>query len=517
MNPRSLIFSGLSFWLVLIGIGLYFVFPLREKLRFGIDLVGGTYITLEVQTDKAVENALTGVMQGISPKLKRLGKKVPVSKKVENNEVVLAFDNAGNAQAAASALRNDYPEMVQSVAGSTMKLQFTNNKMLQIKGDAVRSNIEVLRTRLDKFSVAEITIAVQGEKNIIIELPDVDDPQQAKEMIGRVAKLEFKLVEKTGSTEDEILYEYDGELPEGKEIIPGRRDHEGRVGTYYLVSKYSDVTGSQIKDARPSLGGSSGTEPIIAFRLSSEGGEKFYELTSRNYGRRLAIILDDVVIIAPAIQSAIRTEGSITGQRSTQEARELANLIKSGAFAAPVTFEEERQIGPSLGAESIRAGLISCLVGLSLLFVFSLYYYSLSGLLAFLALVYNLLLILLGVAWMKATLTLPGIAGMVLTIGMAIDASILIFERIKEELREGASVKNAVNAGFSDAARVILDANITTFIVGVVLYKFGTGPIQGFAVTLMLGIVATLITGLFFLKSLFIFMLDNFNVKKLKI
>ena len=237
-----------------------------------------------------------------------------------------------------------------------MKLKFTNNKMLQIKGDAVRSNIEVLRTRLDKFSVAEITIAVQGEKNIIIELPDVDDPQQAKEMIGRVAKLEFKLVEKTGSTEDEILYEYDGELPEGKEIIPGRRDHEGRVGTYYLVSKYSDVTGSEIKDARPSLGGSSGTEPIIAFRLSSEGGEKFYELTSRNYGRRLAIILDDIVIIAPAIQSAIRTEGSITGQRSTQEARELANLIKSGAFAAPVTFEEERQIGPSLGAESIRAG-----------------------------------------------------------------------------------------------------------------------------------------------------------------
>jgi protein-export membrane protein SecD len=192
-------------------------------------------------------------------------------------------------------------------------------------------------------------------------------------------------------------------------------------------------------------------------------------------------------------------------------------LLQSGSFVAPVTFEEERQIGPSLGQESIRQGLISCLVGLGLLFIFSLFYYSLSGLFAFLALIYNLGLILMGLAWLQVPLTLPGIAGMVLTVGMAIDASILIYEHIKEELSKGATIKLAVRSGFRDAMKVILDANITTFIVGVVLYNFGTGPIQGFAVTMMLGIIATLITGLFFLRSLFTFMLNNFSVQKLRI
>jgi len=377
----------------------------------------------------------------------------------------------------------------------------------------VLGNIEVLRARLDKMSVAEIAIAPQGEKNIIIELPDVDDPQQAKTMIGKPAVLEFKLVERAGRSKEDLLYEYDGELPDDMHIIAGR----GLDKTYYLVNKYTDITGRLLRDARPTFGGQTGSQLVVAFNFSPEGGEKFYELTSKNYGRQLAVVLDNEVITAPTINAAIKSEGVIEGRFTSEQANELALLLKSGAFVAPVSFEEERQVGPALGAEAIKMGLISCLVALGLLFIFSVYYYSLSGILAFCALIYNLVLILFGLSLLKATLTLPGIAGMVLTIGMAIDASILVYERIKEELSLGLSIKKAVNAGFSDAMVVILDANITTFIVGVVLYYFGTGPVQGFAVTMMLGIVSTLITGLFFLRALFNFVVDLFAVQKLKI
>lgn len=520
-SSRKLLFSSFTFWAAVAVIGLFAIWPLRQKIRFGIDLVGGTYITLEVQTDKAVETELVEVMQSIPSKLKAAQQPVPISKTVEGTEIVLAFDSAANAQAAASFLPNEIGRgMVKSYDFSTdnaaLRIKLTSAKIEHIKKDAVKSVIEVLRTRLDTMSVAEITIAQQGEKNIIVELPDVSDPQQAKAMIGRAAKLEFKLVEKVGNCPEDILYEFDGNLPKDKEIIPGREASEyGK--TYYLVSKYTDITGAQLRESSAGLGGRTGAEAVVLFKFSPEGAERFYALTSKNVGRRLAVVLDNVVITAPNINEGIRGEGSITGMRSAQEAHELALLLKSGAFVAPVTFEEERQIGPSLGAESIRQGIISCLVGLALLFVFSIFYYKTAGLLAFLALLYNLLLILVGMAWIRATLTLPGIAGMVLTVGMAIDASILIYERIREELKAGVTLKSAVNTGFSNAMAVILDANITTFIVGVVLYKFGSGPIQGFAVTMMLGIISTLITGLFFLKALMNFVIDLFDMKRMSI
>ncbi|MCX5922499.1 MAG: protein translocase subunit SecD [Candidatus Dependentiae bacterium] len=518
MSARRFLFSGLSFWIVFVAIGLYFIIPLRQKLRFGIDLVGGTYITMEVQTDKAVESELAETMQSLPMKLKAGEQSVPTAKTIEKNDIVLTFDSPAAAQAAATFLQNDSRRgryYTYATNNNILRMQLTAHHAEQIKRDAVRSNIEVLRTRLDTLSVAEITIAAQGEKNIIVELPDVSDPQQAKAMIGKAAKLEFKLVEKIGNAPEDILYELDGVLPRDKEILAGR--DEGRGKRYYLVSKYTDITGGSLREANASLGGQTGAEAVVSFKFNADGSEKFYALTSKNIGKQLAVVLDGIVITAPTIRDGIRGEGSISGTRSTQESQELALLLKSGAFVAPVTFEEERQIGPSLGAESIRQGVFSCLVGLGLLFIFSLLYYKVAGLLAFFALLYNLLLILVGMAWLRATLTLPGIAGMVLTIGMAIDASILIYEQIKDELAAGVTVRKAVDAGFSNAMVVILDANITTFIVGAVLYYFGTGPIQGFAVTMMLGIVSTLITGLFFLKSLFSFVLEFFNVQKLKI
>ncbi len=515
LTARRIASSELMIWLLLCIVGLYFLYPLRKTLRFGIDLVGGTYLTLEVQTDKAVQAELLSKLHAIETKFKHERTIKPISKTIQNNKIILTFENNQQAQDAVRILKTDTREINQTVNKNTITLSFSEGAEKRIKNNAVKRNIEILRTRLDRFSVAEIPIAPQGEKQIIIELPDVADPQEAKEMIGRAAILEFKIVEKVGSSENELLFEYDGDLPDDLQILPGER-HDGQP-SYYVVQKYAKVNGGMLESAKASMGGQTTVEPIVLFSFNTEGGDKFYELTSKNIGRQLAIVLDNEVISAPNIHTAIRSSGSITGNFSSAEVKKLAYLLQSGSFVAPVTFEEERQIGPSLGAESIKSGLYSCIAGFALTFLFSLYYYKLCGLLAFLALVYNLIFILLGLAWMHATLTLPGIAGMVLTIGMAIDASILIYERIKEELAAGSGLKKAVDTGFAGAMGVILDGNITTFLSGIVLYHLGSGPIQGFAVTLMLGIIATLIATLFFLRSFFKFILDNFSIQKLSI
>ena len=512
---RRLASSELMIWLLLCVIGIYFLYPLRKSLRFGIDLVGGTYLTLEVQTDKAIEAELLSKLQSIDSKLKRERSLSLISKTIANEKITLTFENQNQAQEASRILKTDQRDLVQSVDKNTITLHFSEQAEKRIKTDAVSRNIAVLHTRLDKFSVAEILIVPQGEKNIIVELPDVADPQEAKEMIGRAALLEFKIVEKIGSNERELLLEYDGDLPDDLQILPGEREN-GR-SLYYVVQRYAKVTGNMLADAKPAIGGRTGGEAVVQFSFNDEGADKFYELTSKNIGRQLAIVLDNEVISAPKVESAIRGTGSITGTFSGAEAKKLAYLLKSGSFAAPVTFEEERQIGPSLGAASIKSGLMSCLGGFLIVLIFSLYYYRFCGFLASLALLYNLIFILVGLAWLRATLTLPGIAGMTLTIGMAIDAAILIFERIKEELAKGSGLKNAVDNGFSGAMAVILDGNITTFISGMVLYNLGSGPIQGFAVTLILGIIATLIATLFFLRSFFKFILNNFSIQKLSI
>jgi preprotein translocase subunit SecD len=517
MNVRRVFASELMFWVLIAAISLYFIVPLRKHIRLGMDLAGGTYLTLEVQTEKAVEAEMIEQLQLIEAHLKNANQPQPKDTKVEDSSIILTYDNANQAQNVALFLQENIKNLEHDQQGVEVRLTMPEREVERIKENAVSRNIGVLRTRLDPYGTSEITIAQQGSRNIIVELPDIEKTLEAKGRIGKSAQLDFRLIEKVGSSQEDILLEYDGDLPSGKEILPGKRHGNGPT-EYYLVPKYTDITGRLLKDARASLGGQSGVEPVVQFTFNDVGARKFYELTSKNIGRRIGIILDGVVISAPNVQSAIRESGSISGGfRDSKETHELAVLLQSGSYVAPVTFEEERQIGPSLGEESIKKGFMSCLVGLGLVLLFSIFYYSISGFFAFLALLYNLILILAGLAWLKATLTLPGIAGMVLTIGMAIDASILIFERIKEELHKGTPNNKAVQVGFSDAMSVILDANITTFIVGLVLYNTGSGPIQGFAVTMMLGILATLITGLFFLRSIFKFVLSNFNVQKLRI
>lgn len=507
--------SSFMFWILLAAMSIYFLYPLRQKLKFGIDLVGGTYITLKVETNKAIEHEMRNQSKRLMAALKTDKSIVPGSHKVTGDTLVFNFENSDDAHNAISVLREHASDLKLSQSGNNITLTMAKDAVAQISNWALESNIEVLRTRLNKLGVEEIKITAQGNDGIVVELPDVDDPTRAKEMIGTPAMLEFKVVEGRGSSHENILEEFGGDLPEGMVIISNRDSH-GRK-ELLLVADTAEVTGRYLLNAMPSSD-SANHKLAVSFTFNPEGGDKFHELTSENVGRDLAAILDGQAISVAKINEPIRSNVQISGSGFTiDQVKELATLLKSGAFVAPVKFSEERRVGPSLGSDSIHSGLMSCLIGLGLLLLFSVYYYKLCGIFAFLALLFNLLLVLLALSLTGAALTLPGIAGMVLTVGMAIDSSVLIYERIKELLAEGKNAAQSVSEGFANALVVILDGNITTFIVGVVLFKFGTGPIQGFAVTMMIGIIATLITGLFFLRSVIDFALSRQKVQKLSI
>lgn len=524
LSIRSLVTSQFIWWMAFAVAAMVYLFTFdglrphlrKDRLNFGIDLVGGTYITLGVQTDKAIEAELSDRLQYFLKKMKEHAITAPTQYIVENNQIKFTFPSVEDVRQAVEVFGTEDRKLVATTDQNVLMIRFKEAVEEKIRKEAVQGNIAVLRSRLDTFGVGEISIAAQGDKHIVVELPNVNDPAEAERLIGRVALLEFKRVERVAASKEELLDEYDGELPDDLEILPGKERSDEFGKQYFLVSKFTDVTGRSLKNASMGFGeGKSGA--VVQFEFTADGSEKFYELTKRSIGRPLAIILDGIVISAPTVNVAIRGKGIIEGGFTTRSATELATLLKSGAFVAPVTFEERRQIGPSLGQESIDQGLMACLVALILLVIFGIALYKVAGIFAVCALMYNLLLIMLFLSFFGATLTLPGIAGMVLTIGMAIDASILIYEKIKEELAAGVTQYKSMEIGFSDAMMVILDSNITTFIVGGVLYYFGTGPIQGFAVTMMVGVVATLITGLFFLKSLFVFAFKNIGMQKIKI
>ncbi|WP_162801721.1 protein translocase subunit SecD [Candidatus Chromulinivorax destructor] len=517
VTMRRFFISNFMGWILFAAITVaYFGFYGKNSLKFGIDLVGGSYITLEVQKNDVVRNELSDKIKSFESSLKHANIELEAKPVFVDNSLHFKFMSKAKAHEAEVLLRSQDKNLIYSVTNSDLHVTVSPQYLSQLLSQAVDSNIEILSRRLDGMSVAEIHISKQGDRFIVVELPDVRDPQQAKMMIGKSAVMEFKLVEDAAASREELFDKYDQELPEGTMIVAGKANKNGHK-VYYLVPEYTPVSGKYFKQARVTFGGDFGTDLTVQFEFDDEGGKRFHELTSRNIGKQMAIVLDDEVVQVAVIKSAIGKVGSISGGFQADEANGLARVLKSGAFKAKVNFIEEREIGPTLGQESVHNGLISCVIGLLLLLIFGIYFYRLSGFFAILALVYNLILILLCMSFVKATLTLPGIAGMILTVGMAIDASILIYEQIKDCLARGLSVSQSVQEGFSDAMVVILDANITTFIVAAVLFYFGTGPIQGFAVTMMIGIVSTLITGLFFLKSVFKFYLSTFHVSKLSI
>ena len=472
-----------------------------EGINLGLDLQGGSHLVLEVKVDKAVENAVERMKDDLSKLLKEKGIAFSELSRVRGNQIQLKIPTA-NADKLRDLLRAEFANLTvinpQTAAGATeFVLALSQKELSALKDATVDQALETIRNRIDQFGVSEPIIQRHGQHDILVQLPGIQDPDRAKEIIGKTALLEFKLVDDSHSAEEALR----AGPPPGMEILYGYGARgDGRAGGEkipYLLEARTLMTGDYITDARvrPSrqLEG-----PYVEVILSSSGARLFERITGENVKRRLAIILDNKVYSAPVIQDRIGGgRASITGSFDMKEARDLALVLRAGALPAPVEIVEERTVGPSLGRDSIRQGIISFIVGGALVILFMIAYYNGAGLVADVAVVFNILYLIAVLAGFKAVLTLPGIAGIVLTIGMAVDANVLINERIREELRTGKSPRAAIDAGYERALPAILDSNITTFLSGVILFQFGTGPIKGFAVTLCIGILTTVLSAVY--------------------
>jgi len=522
--------SKLFFWILFAAAGTYFLLPnllkketdnrfALSRVKLGIDLRGGTYITLGVEIEKALENRLGNESRSLDNIFKKKLPTRPLKKEIKNSTIFITFEDEETAKICYNLMRAEVLSLRSSRDERVVTATLTPAEDTKIRTESVDQALQVISNRLMGLGVEGIVVQKHGNRQIVVQIPGVDDPKRVRDLITRRAHLEFKIIQQVSHNKDDILEKFDFDLPSDKKILPGENaqgyDDDEASGTFYLTEAYPDLTGDHIIDARVTYGEYG--QPVVSFKLDSQGGKTFRELTGNNINRQLGIIIDDVVFSAPSISEAIGSEGRITGRYTFETAKDLSIVLKAGAFQAPVTYQEERRIGPSLGQDSINRGLLSCLVGLGLVMIFSFFYYKLAGLFAMFALIYNLFLILLFLSYFGATLTLPGIAGMVLTIGMAIDASILIYEKIKEELAEGSTFKKAVDDGFRGAMAVIFDSNLTTFLTGLVLFYFGGPSIRGFAVTLMVGIVATILAGVFFLRALFSFVLTHTPLKKINL
>lgn len=377
--------------------------------------------------------------------------------------------------------------------------------------DAVERVIEIIRNRVDQFGVGEMSIQRQGKENIIVQLPGVTDRDRALEIIGKTAHLEFKLV---SDNAEDIKKALNNEPVEGYEMKYLERDSGGREPM--LISKEASLAGDCIVNAKTDFSARGFGEPYVSLALNAKGAEQFYAITQANVGKRLAIVLDGKVQSAPVIREPIPSgQAQISGNFTVQEANDLSIVLRAGALPAPVIVEEERTVGPLLGADSIKKGLNAAVIGTILVVGFMLLYYRLAGLVASFALALNVLLILACLAIFKGTLTLPGIAGLILTIGMAVDANVLVYERIREELALGKSLRAAIAAGYHRALSAIVDSNVTTLVAAALIFKFGSGPIRGFAVTLTIGLLANLFTAVTCTRVIIELLCDQFGLSKL--
>ena len=484
----------------------YLAYPLKDKIALGLDLQGGMHLVLEVQTEKAVETTLERIADDIKREIEEEDYEVDrVRADVENKTVTVLMVDAIDLKPVEEIMNNhtaylQNEGMVREGRGYLFRL--SKEEEIKIEQNAVSQGLETIRNRVDQFGVSEPTILAQGERRILVQLPGIKDADRAIKLIGKTAQLEFKLINESVSPQTAI----NGAMPEGSEILYKREKsiETGEVTkTPFLVKKRTALTGETLSGAEVRYD-SDFNEPYVAITFDSIGAMIFQEVTRANVKKRLAIVLDDNIYSAPVIQEEIGGgRAQITGQFTTEEARDLAIILRAGALPAPVVILENRTVGPSLGKDSIEQGVRSIFLGAILVIVFIAIYYKLSGLIAVTALILNLVLILGALAYFGAALTLPGIAGMLLTVGMAIDANVLIFERIREEVRVGKTVRAAIDAGFAKALSTIVDANITTFIAAVVLFQFGTGPIKGFAITLCIGIAASMFTAVFVSRVIF--------------
>ena len=495
-------------------------FP-KEKIHLGLDLQGGMHLVLEVDTEKALESMMERSANDLKESL--MENKVRFRKVEKANGATISLElTESTGRAELDKIQRDHYldlEVASSApreGGQTVLLKISDKRAIDLRKLTVEHSLETIRNRVDQFGIAEPEIIPEGDNRIMIQLPGIQDPERAKNLIGKTALLEFKIVDDESSLDEALR----GNIPEGDIIAYGLRTDKatGQKGSMpYLIKNKTLLTGASLETAKVQISDRFG-EPNVSIKFNSQGSTDFDRITNDNVRRRLAIVLDGVVHSAPVIQERISGgQAQITGNFTMDEARDLAIVLRAGALPAPVNILEERTVGPSLGSDSIRHGILATLIGSLLVILFMIVYYRLSGAIADLALIINIALVLGVLVLFKATLTLPGIAGLLLTIGVAVDANILIFERIREELRTGKTVRLALDTGYNRAFLTIIDTHITGIVSAIFLIIFGTGPIKGFAVTTIIGLLASLFTAVFVTRVIFDYFTRNFNIKKLSI
>ena len=493
----------------------------KDKIHLGLDLQGGMHLVLEVEANKAVESSLERIIEEMRQDLRKKKTRYLELKREGIKGIILTLMRAEDKTNLEDLIGEQFPDFSvgkgpQRDEGLSLLLTMSEAARSNIEQMAADQALETIRNRIDQFGVLEPDIRPQEGFRILIQLPGIKDPDRAIELIGKTALLEFKLVDEENSIEAALQ----GNIPAGSEIlyqISIDKETGARKKIPYLLKKRTLLTGEYLTDARVQIE-SQFSEPYVSLTFDARGARLFERITGANIEKRLAIVLDNNVESAPVIRDKIPGgRAQITGSFSIDEARDLAIVLRAGALPAPVKILEERTVGPSLGRDSIEQGRNSMVIGGLVVVGFMILYYGLSGLIANVALLLNILFIMAGLAFFGATLTLPGIAGIILTIGMAVDANVLIFERIREELRLGKPSRAAIEGGYAKALVTILDANVTTFIAALVLFQFGTGPVRGFAVTLSIGIIASFVTAVFMTRIIFDYLFITKRWKKISI
>ena len=485
---------------------------LHTRIHLGLDLKGGTHLILQVHVEDALNITADQTLERLKDELKT--KNIPYadiqrSDDTTSNPPTRRIVIKGFAQEKSSdlqAIMTEFPDwdLVRVPGDETARmLVLKPSSAATFRNQALMQAMETIRRRVDSLGVTEPTIAEYGQNDfeLVVELPGVDDPTRVRDVIQRTALLELKIVQDGPfSTREAALAAHGGVLPPDAELLPGQLGQNGQE-TWYLLSRVAAVTGRDLSGAEPSHGADG--RPTVNFTLTLDGAARFSRVTGANVGKLLAIVLDNSVYDAPVIKNQISDRGEIEGPFSAQQVADLALVLRSGALPASIGYLSEQTVGPSLGADSIRHGVIASIVGLLAVMGFMLIYYRGAGINADLALVLNLLILVALLGYFEAVLTLPGIAGVILTVGMGVDSNVLIFERIREELRLGKAVGSAVAAGFEQAFRTIIDTHVTTVVSAMILFAFGTGPIKGFAVTLTIGLLANLFTSVFVSRVIF--------------
>ena len=461
----------------------------QKQVSLGLDLQGGAHLLLEVGIDVVVREQIQSMVDEVRSTLRpaRIGYR---QLGVSGDRVVFKLRDPSRRDEVGQLLRDQSPGIeIDLEDDGSVSLGLSEQEIRERRENAIEQTIEIVRRRIDETGTREPTIQRQGSERILVQLPGVGDPDRIKDLLGKTAKLTFHLLDVTTTPEAARR----GGLPPGSMLLPGDESTPERP-VWYVVRKRVNVSGEHLVDAQPSF---QDGQPVVSFRFDTLGGKRFGDITQQNVGRPLAIVLDGKVISAPVIrQPILGGNGIISGRFTVQQTQDLSLLLRAGALPAPLTVLEERTVGPGLGADSIRAGKIASIIGLILVVVFMVVAYGLFGVMADIALFANMALIVGALSLLQATLTLPGIAGIVLTIGMAVDANVLIFERIREEVRAGRTPISAVDSGYQRALTTIIDAQLTTLIAALLLLVFGTGPIRGFAITLAIGLATSMFTAI---------------------